>query len=71
MFIIHFSNGEFEKADNLKQARKIAMQFFRMAKNRRFGLHLTFFTPATIAKNGKTIFVVNNQGIEKFYKWNF
>lgn len=71
MYTIHFSNGGFEKAETLKQARKIAMWFFRMAKNRRYGLHLSYFTPATITKNGRVIFSINNQGMEVFYKWNF
>ena len=71
MYNIHFSDGDFQKADTLKQAYKMARRFFRMAKNRRYGLHLSYFTPATIAKNGKTIFAINNQGMESFYKWNF
>ena len=71
MYTIHFSNGELKKAETLKQARKIALQFFRMAKNRRYGLHLNYFTPAAITKNGKMIFSINNQGVESFYEWNF
>lgn len=71
MYIIDYNNGNFEKAETLKQARKMAMQFFRIAKNQRYGHRLNFFTPASIIKNGKMIYSIDNQGIEKFYKWNF
>jgi len=71
MYTVDYNNGNSEKAETLKQARKMAMQFFRIAKNQRYGKRLNFFTPASITKNGKMIFSIDNEGQEKIYRWNF
>ena len=71
MYTIMANNGFFVKSENLKSARKIASQFFRISKNKRYGFQLNFYTCAAIVKNGKMIFSIDNEGQEKFYKWNF
>lgn len=71
MYTIIANNGFSVQCENLKSARKIASQFFRVSKNNRFGFHLNFYTCASITKNGKMIFSIDNQGTEKIYRWNF
>ena len=71
MYTIIANNGFSVQSENLKTARKIANQFFRVSKNRRYGFHLNFYTCASIVKNGKMIFSIDNEGQEKFYRWNF
>lgn len=56
---------------NLRHVLKIAKQFYRMAKNKRFGLWLNFYTCAAVYRDEKMIAMIDNNGNLHFYKWNF
>jgi hypothetical protein len=71
MYTITANNGFSVQSENLKTARRIAYQLFRVSKNGRYGFHLNFYTCAAITKNGKMIYSIDNQGTEKIYSWNF